>query len=75
MRPEIRKQWIGDSTQALCPGYQTVLTVYTDTQNLGIYPLEPIQGDLVGGDLRSSDWRPGQWEESDENILFSQVIT
>jgi hypothetical protein len=52
-----------------------MLAVYTDTQNLGIYPVEPVEGDLVRRDLGSSDGSPGQGEESQEDVLLAQVIT
>ena len=51
-----------------------MLTVYTDTQDLGIHPIEPVKSDLVRGDLGCSDWRPGQGEEGQDDVLLSQVI-
>ena len=74
MRPEIRKKRIGNTTKAFRPGVQTIFTVDRDTQDLGIYPLEPVQRDLVRGDLRRSYWRPGQGEERNDDIFPAQVI-
>jgi hypothetical protein len=53
---------------------QAIFTVYGDTQDLGINPLEPVQRDLVRGDLRRSYGRPGQGEESYDGIFSAQVI-
>jgi hypothetical protein len=75
VRPEIRKKRIGNSTKAFRPGVQTIFTINGDTQDLGIYPLEPVQRDLVRGDLRRSYWRPGQGEKRDDDIFLAQVIT
>lgn len=51
-----------------------MLAIYRDTQDLGIYPLEPIQGDLVRGDLRRSYRRPGEWKERQHNIFLTVKI-
>jgi hypothetical protein len=42
MGPEIRQKRIRNTTKAFRPGVQTIFTVYGDTQDLGIYPLEPV---------------------------------
>jgi hypothetical protein len=74
MRPEIREQRVADPTKAFCPGMQAVFTVNRDTQDLGIYPLEPVKCDLVRGDLRRSYRRPGQREEGQDDIFSTQII-
>ena len=48
--------------------------VNTDTQDLGIYPVEPVESDLVRRDLGSSDGSPGQREESQNHISPAEVI-
>jgi hypothetical protein len=71
---KIAEQRIADITQAFRPGGQACCAVYADTQNLGIYPIKPVECDLVRWDLTSSDRRPGQGEESQDDIFLTQVI-
>jgi hypothetical protein len=52
-----------------------MFAVNADTQNLGIYPLEPVESDLVGGDLRRSYGGPGHREEGQDNIFAPKKIT
>lgn len=52
-----------------------MLAINTDTQDLGVDPFEPLQLDLVRGDLACSDRGPGQWKEDQSNIFPSQIIT
>lgn len=51
-----------------------MFAIDADTQNLGIYPLEPVEGDLVRGDLRRSYGRPGQGEERQDNVFTPQKV-
>jgi hypothetical protein len=74
MRPEIGKQWIGDPAQAFRPGVQAIFTVDADTQDLGIYPVEPVESDLVRRDLRRSYGCPGQREKGQDNIFSPQIV-
>lgn len=74
VRVEIAQQGVGDAAQALRPGCQTRYTVNADTQDLGIYPVEPVERDLVGRDLAGSDRRPGQREERHCDVLLPAVI-
>lgn len=51
-----------------------MFTIDANTQDLGIYPLEPVQSDLVRGDLRRSDWRPGQREKGQNYVFLAQKV-
>lgn len=46
----------------------------TETQDLGLDPIEPLEGGLVGWDLCRSDWRPGQGEERQRHIAGTAEI-
>jgi hypothetical protein len=48
-----------------------VVTIYADTQNLGIEPIEAVEGDLIRWDLRRSYRRPGQGEESNDEVFLA----
>jgi hypothetical protein len=51
-----------------------MFTVNADTQDLGIYPLEPVESDLVRGDLRRSYGGPGQREECQDDVFATQEV-
>jgi hypothetical protein len=51
-----------------------MFVINADTQDLGIYPVEPVESDLVRRDLRRSYRSPGQREEGQDYIFPSQVI-
>ena len=74
MREEITEQWIGDTTQAFCPGLQTGYTVDADAQDLSVYPIEAVFVNLIRWDLTRSYWCPCQWKESQDDILPAQII-
>jgi hypothetical protein len=74
MGEEIAQQWIGNASQAFRPGRQARLAVNTQTQDLGLDPIKPVDVGLVRRDLARSDWRPGQGEEGQHNVAFAEVI-
>jgi hypothetical protein len=75
MRPEIGQQGIGDPAKAFSPRVQCMLAINRDTQNLGIYPFEPVESDLVRRDLRRSYRGPGNGKKGDDYIFATQKIT
>ena len=75
VRVEIAQQRVGDAAQAFSPGFQAGDAINTDTQDLGIDPIEPVESDLVRWDLTRSYRRPGQGEESDRHITATAVFT
>ena len=56
---EVAQKGIGDVSQTLGPGLKAGHTINAETQNLGLKPLEPVQGGLVRGNLTRSDRGPG----------------
>lgn len=51
-----------------------MLAINAYTQDLGIYPLKPVECNLVRGDLRRSYGGPGYWEESQDHIFTAQKV-
>lgn len=52
-----------------------MLAVNTDTQNLGIYPVKPVKGDLVRRDLATSYGGECQRKKRDRHIFLAAKIT
>lgn len=52
-----------------------MLAVNTDTQDLGIDPVKPVESDLVRRDLAASYGGECQWEKSDRHVLLAAKIT
>ena len=59
VRIKVAQERISDPFQAICPGNQGWLAIYTQTQDLGPDPIEPAQFRLVRWDLAGSDRGPG----------------
>ena len=70
MGVEIAQQRVADAIQTFRPGDQTWITVYTQTQNLGLRPCKPVFEDFVGGYLTRSDWRQGHTRKKMSTTSF-----
>jgi hypothetical protein len=74
VRPKVTQERIRDAAHALRPRVKAVRTVYTQTQDLGLDPGEPVKSDLIRRDLSRSDRGPGKREESQHNVTFSEIV-
>lgn len=75
MRIEVAQERIRDAAHAFRPRVKAVRAVYTQTQDLGLDPGEPVKSDLVRRDLSRSDGGPGEREESQHNITFAEIVS